>query len=146
MLVTDLWKNRMMETLQMVYGNKLKEEGLSKYLDNYVKESKSPTLLLRNIYEYNYNININANEILNVIKEKDLIIGANGAFSYNIETKLADTSELLMNLITARNQEKKIAKDFEKRNMLKAPFMISSDDFVEKAFAKMEQDADEIRL
>jgi len=33
-----------------------------------------------------------------------------------------------------------------KRNMLKSPHMISSDDFVEKALAKMEEDIDEIRL
>jgi len=34
----------------------------------------------------------------------------------------------------------------KKRNMLHSPHMISSDEFVEKAFAKMEQDMDEIRL
>ena len=34
----------------------------------------------------------------------------------------------------------------KKRNMLKSPLMMSSDDFVEKALAKMEQDIDEIRL
>ena len=33
-----------------------------------------------------------------------------------------------------------------KRNMLKSPYMMTSDDFVEQAFAKMEQDIDEIRL
>jgi len=33
-----------------------------------------------------------------------------------------------------------------KRNMVKTPFMISSDEFVEKALAKMESDIDEIRL
>ena len=33
-----------------------------------------------------------------------------------------------------------------KRNMVKSPHMLSSDDFVEKAFAKMEKDIDEIRL
>ena len=33
-----------------------------------------------------------------------------------------------------------------KRNMLKTPYMISSDEFTEKALAKMEQDTDEIRL
>ncbi|MCL1933787.1 MAG: SDR family NAD(P)-dependent oxidoreductase [Candidatus Azobacteroides sp.] len=33
-----------------------------------------------------------------------------------------------------------------KRNMLKSPYMMTSDDFVGKAFAKMEQDIDEIRL
>ena len=34
----------------------------------------------------------------------------------------------------------------KKRNMLKTPSMLTSDDFVEKALAMMEQDIDEIRL
>lgn len=33
-----------------------------------------------------------------------------------------------------------------KRNMVTSPFMLSADDFVEKAFAKMEQNIDEINL
>jgi len=33
-----------------------------------------------------------------------------------------------------------------KRNMLKSPYMMTADDFVEKTFAKMEQGIDEIRL
>ena len=34
----------------------------------------------------------------------------------------------------------------QKRNMLQSPYMMSSDEFVDKALAKMEQDVDEIRL
>ena len=34
----------------------------------------------------------------------------------------------------------------KKRNMLKSPYMMSSDEFVKKAFMKMEQDIEEIKL
>ena len=33
-----------------------------------------------------------------------------------------------------------------KRNMVKSPYMMTSDDFVEKTFVQMEQDVDEIRI
>lgn len=120
-LITDLWKRRMRDSLQMIYHNKLNEETLNKLLDHKVQEALSKGkryAYLRDIYRYRI-VKIDLNEVLIWVNENDLIIGANGAFSYSPKKVLGDTSVMVIGDLEARAREKKLAKDFEKNNMLK---------------------------
>ncbi|MCL2480706.1 MAG: SDR family NAD(P)-dependent oxidoreductase [Spirochaetaceae bacterium] len=68
------------------------------------------------------------------------------AFSMAQRAQLATLGIRVVEIIPPMVESELNIEGRTKRNMLKAPFMISADDFVEKAFAKMEQDIDEIRL
>ena len=65
-LVTDMWKRRMKDTLQMVYHGKLNEEALDKLLEAEVEKSRKQGTryaYLRDIYR-NRVIKIDLNEIM----------------------------------------------------------------------------------
>ena len=120
-LITDMWKRKMKETLQMLYHGKLKEEGLDKLLDAEVRKIKNQgnrTAYLRDIYR-NRVIKIDLDEILMWVHDNRLIVGANGAFSFSPEDVLGDTSVMVIGDLDARAAEKKLAKEYEKNNMLK---------------------------
>ena len=121
MLLTDIWKKEMYSTLQMVCNNKLNEIKLKEYLDNCVNESLSKGVRkgeFRNIYKGQY-FYCDLNDILNIVKENNLIIGANGSYTYSPFDQLGDTSIMIIDDLDGRAKEKALAKDFEKRNMLK---------------------------
>lgn len=120
-LITDMWKRRMKEVLQMIYHNQLKEDGLNKLLDAEVERSLSQgvrKVSLRDIYRFR-SISIDLNEVLLWINKHNLIIGANGSFSYSPEDVLGDTSIMIIEDLDGRAAEKKLAKNFEKENKLK---------------------------
>lgn len=120
-LVTDMWKRKMRDTLQMLYHNKLNEEALEKMLDAEIAKSQNQGTryaYLRDIYR-NRVIKIKLDEIMPWIYENRLIIGANGAYAFSPEDVLGDTSIMVMGDLEARAAEKKLAKEFEKNNMLK---------------------------
>ena len=120
-LVTDMWKRRMRDTLQMLYHGKLNEEALNKMLDKEVAKSEAQGTryaYLRDIYR-NRVIKIKLDEMMSWINENRLIIGANGAYAFSPEDVLGDTSIMVMGDLEARAAEKKLAKEFEKNNMLK---------------------------
>lgn len=120
-LITDMWKRKMKDVLQMVYHGKLKEETLDKVLNHFVQKSLSQGTryaYLRDIYRGRV-IKLDLNEILLWVNKNKLIIGANGAFSYDPNEVLGDTSVMVIGDLEARAREKKLAKDFEKNNQLK---------------------------
>lgn len=120
-LIYDMWKRRMRDTLQMTYHNKLNPEALEKLLDKEIEKSKAQGTryaYLRDIYRDRV-IKIDLNEILAWVYEKKLIVGANGAFSFSPDEVLGDTSIMVIGDLEARAAEKKLAKEYEKNNMLK---------------------------
>ena len=68
------------------------------------------------------------------------------AFSITQRAQLAPLGIRVIEIIPPMVESELNFEGRRKRNMLKTPYMISSDDFVEKAFAKMEEDMDEVRL
>ncbi|MGL4949614.1 MAG: family B DNA polymerase [Anaeroplasmataceae bacterium] len=120
-LITDVWKQRMRDVLQKVYGGKLKEEGLNRLLDLEVEKSLSKgkrVTYLRDMYRYQI-LTLDLNEILMWVYKHNLIIGANGSFTHSPEDVLGDTSVMVIGDLKSRAFEKNLAKDFEKNNMLK---------------------------
>jgi len=68
------------------------------------------------------------------------------AFSIAQRKQLAPLGIRVVEIIPPMVESELNIEGRRKRNMLKTPFMISSNEFVEKALAKMEQDVDEVRL
>ena len=68
------------------------------------------------------------------------------AFSLAQRQQLAPLGIRVVEIIPPMVESELNMEGRRKRNMVKTPYMIGSDDFVEKALAKMEQDTDEIRL
>jgi len=120
-LVTDMWKRRMKETLQMVYHGGLKEDVLDKLLDAEVQKSLNEGTryaYMRDIYRDRV-IKLDLNEIMKWVYEKRLIVGANGAYTFAHDDVLGDTSIMVMGDLEARAKEKALAKEYEKNNQLK---------------------------
>lgn len=121
MLLTDRWKQDMYKTIQMVCDNKINPDVLKKKLDGYVNKSLSQGVRrgeFRNIYKNEY-FSCDLNDIMNIVEENHLIIGANGSYTYSPFDVLGDTSIMIIDDLDGRAKEKALAKDFEKRNMLK---------------------------
>ena len=68
------------------------------------------------------------------------------AFSMAQRIQLAPLGVRVIELIPPAVVSELNAEGRRKRNMVTSPNMMSADDYVEKTFAKMEQDVDEIRL
>ena len=68
------------------------------------------------------------------------------AFSIAQRIQLAPLGIRVVEVIPPMVESELNTEGRRKRNMLRSPFMMSSDEFVEKALAKMEQGMDEIRL
>ena len=121
MLLTEMWKSEMKNTLQMISHNKFKNDKLDGLLDSYIEkafENGDRKLILRNLYERKM-MEINMNDIMNIVEENNLIIGANGSYSYAPQKLLGDTSIMIIDDLDGRQREKDLAKEFEKKNMLK---------------------------
>ena len=67
------------------------------------------------------------------------------AFSIAQRIQLAPIGIRVVEIIPPMVESELNIEGRKKRNMLKMPFMLTADDFVKQAFAKMEQDTDEIR-
>ena len=68
------------------------------------------------------------------------------AFSIAQRKQIASLGIRVIEIIPPMVESELNMESRRKRNMLKTPYMMSSKEFVEKAFEKMEQDIDEIRL
>ena len=124
MLLTDLWKERMTESLQTIYHNQLNSITLSKILDEKINKSleKKRTLRLRDVYR-SVMFDIDFNEILKYANDNELVIGANGAFSESYKNKPSDISKLLMENMDGRAVEKKLAMKLEQEGKIKEAAM-----------------------
>ena len=68
------------------------------------------------------------------------------AFSIAQRIQLAPLGIRVVEIIPPMVESELNMESRVKRGVVKSPYMMTSDDFVEKAFAKMEQDVDEIRM
>lgn len=120
MLLTDYWKERVIDVIKSVYGDKINYEGLSKYLDNYISKSTKTKRIMnvRNVYKRETYF-LEMNNVLDWIDQNQLIIGANGSFSESHDNFLGDTTMLISSDLDNRAIEKNIAKECEKNNDLK---------------------------
>ena len=121
MLLTDLWKKQMSETLQMVYGNKLKQEQLDNMLNGIVDKSMEKgerRMFFRDVYR-NTVSSLDLNKVLKWVTEKDLIIGANGSYTFSPQSRMGDASIMIMHDLDARAKEKALEKKFETEGNLK---------------------------
>lgn len=84
MKLTDMWKIKMIETLDMVYGNKISKEALSNELDRIIKSKEPffPNMYFRNLYT-NSNFTLPLNDIMDIINNEDLCISANNTLTYS---------------------------------------------------------------
>jgi hypothetical protein len=119
-LLTDIWKDRMKECLQMIYHNQLNDKKLDEILDNKVQESLKVDrkVRLRNIYE-GITFDVDLNNILNWVYTNNLNIGANGAFSESWRNKPSDVTKLIIGNLDGRAIDKNLAKKYETEGDLK---------------------------
>lgn len=68
------------------------------------------------------------------------------AFSIAQRIQLAPLGIKVVEIIPPMVESELNMEGRKKRNMMKSPYMMTSDEFVQKAFEKMEQDIDEIRV
>jgi len=68
------------------------------------------------------------------------------AFSIAQRIQLAPLGIRVVEIIPPMVESELNMESRVKRNMVKSPFMLTSDEFVEKTFVQMEQDVDEIRI
>jgi len=68
------------------------------------------------------------------------------AFSMAQRIQLAPIGIRVIEMIPPMVESELNIESRRKRNMVKSPYMLTSDDYVEKALAKMEQDVNEIKL
>lgn len=115
MLLTDYWKQKVIETLKNIYGeNNLKINTVNDFLNKVVEKSIKPTAQFRNIYkEENWTFPLN--NILQLVHSNNLIIGANGSFTVNQHVKVNEGSELLIKWLKERADLKKLAIECEEK-------------------------------
>lgn len=120
MKLTDLWKEKSISVLKSIYGNMINYDKLNEYLDGIINESlkKKRIMMIRNIYKKEI-INLEMNDVLDWCLDNGYIIGANGCYSEDPNKLLGDTSMMLIRDLDGRAKEKSIAKEYEKKNMLK---------------------------
>lgn len=119
MLLTDLWKDKCKEILLQIYHNNISEDSLDKFLEKYIKKSKSikRSLLLRNVYQ-NQEFSIDLNEVINYVKQRNLNILANGAFTVSAKEKTADIVNYLIGELKGRKESKKLATKYQAEGKL----------------------------
>lgn len=104
MKLTDKWKEKVSDILQKAYQNGINPDKLNKYLDSIIENSDfDPILKFRNIYE-DREFSNKANDILELIENEDLIIGGNGAFTYNQNKGVSIVTDILLNQMAERRK------------------------------------------
>jgi hypothetical protein len=121
MKITEIWKNKMKEAILLTYKDGIDEESLDKYLDKKIVETLANNkyiAIFRDVYKRE-KFEHNLNDIYEIVKDNNLIIGANGAFSLSPITNQAHIIKVICNQLENRVIEKNLAIEYEKKGMLK---------------------------
>lgn len=115
MLLTDFWKQKVVETLKNIYGeNGIKIDIINEFLNKMIEKAANPIAQFRNIYtEENWSIPLN--NILQIVQSNNLIIGANGSYTVNQRVKVNEGSELLIKWLKERSELKNKAIECEEK-------------------------------
>lgn len=109
MSLKQYWKKKVLESLTTIYGDRLSYDKINILLDSMLNNSKNPKIRLRNIYKNNVHWYENLDDILKIVDEKKLIIGANGTYNVRQHEKVSELTNLIDDWIERRG----VAKDIE---------------------------------
>jgi len=116
MTLKAFWKLKVKETLRNIYGNDgIKEDGINRYLDEILAKSHNPIAKMRNIYEERF-WEMELNDVLIMVQDNHLIIGANGTFTVRHYVRMSELSELLILWLKQRSDLKKLLLIAEEAN------------------------------
>lgn len=114
--ITDMWKKEMLDTLMMVYGNKLDKNKLSAYLDQKIKNiNVEPVCNIRNQYEFKQ-FTCDANDLTNIIRENNVSILGNGMMTYSVDERPALQTRVIEHKMKMRKYHKKLMLEAIERN------------------------------
>jgi hypothetical protein len=116
MLISDKWKSKAKDIVQMVWGEKIPEASIDAYLNRVVEQQRKqfPILQMRNIYT-NQGLEIPLDNILNVVKEQDLCITGNNTLLYSYRKVQSPIPQILIDLYANRSSHKKRAKEYSEK-------------------------------
>lgn len=112
MRVKEIWREKAETLLLNMYPDKRDE--IKIYLDEKLKESDDTKLFFRNLYKDEYD-SIELDTIFNTIDKEGLIVGANGTYTFNHSRGIAETSQVLLDSLNRRAEEKKLGLEAEAR-------------------------------
>ena len=103
----DTYKQRMVETIETVYNNKIDHDWVVNYVNNLTKKAEEKKLVAhcRNLYKYMYHFERDPNTIPTEIQQNDWNILANGLFT---ENRRPANFFVIQSWIDARGKYKKL--------------------------------------
>ncbi len=109
MKITSRWKEYTKVNLKRIFGDRIDEESLDKYLDSKIQESNPGEMIikLRNVYE-NSIFELSLDDILEKVEERGLIIGGNGSFALNQHEYMSPVSKELIRMKKLRGEYKSL--------------------------------------
>ncbi len=109
MKITDFWKQKVKETLVNCYGdNGIREDKVDSYLNQLVADSATPIARVRDIYREKY-WEVELDDMLKLVHENKLIIGANGTYTFRHEVRVSELAEMIDGYLASRKISKGIA-------------------------------------
>ena len=122
MKISEMWKEKMKEIMQTVYG---KEFAYSKDFDSYlnneiaIHKDKFPELWMRNLYTTE-NFSVKLDDIFDIIEKNDLCISGNNTLTYSLNKVPSTIPKILIKQKGDRNlHKKKMLKAKEENAKLK---------------------------
>lgn len=112
MRLLELYKQKMLESLELMLGDKFDKQKVVLYIDNMISKAPKITLWMRNLYT-TQNFGVDLNDILDIVKNEDLCVVANGTFTYSFEKMPTPIPKMLIKSKADRNYHKKIALDLK---------------------------------
>ncbi len=106
--LTAFWKRKMHELFKLTYGRDgINYRAIDEFLDKLIAKSHNPKANMRDIYRDKY-WEINLDDILEIVDNKQLIIGANGNFTVRQHIRLSEQAEYIIDKLNTRSKQKKL--------------------------------------
>ena len=114
MEISQIWKEKMMACIPMLYGDKINKDALEKELDRIIeaRRPKFPSMIMRNLYT-GQNISVEMNTFYDLIKQEDLCIEANNTLTYSYRKVDTPIPRMLKESKKERNVHKEKAKEYD---------------------------------
>ena len=112
MLITEMWKERMLGVIKSIYGDMIDSRQIETLLNTYIQRAQQPMLSYRNIYTRQF-FEEPLNTLLDTIKEKDLCVSANNTLTYSYETLKTPIVKMLIESKANRDFHKGKAKEIK---------------------------------
>lgn len=107
MTLIDLYKEKVYDTIQMAYNNKLKPEAVRRYIDQICSKVDTQNVIAnaRNLYKYEMEQTFDPNQMPNIIHDNELNILSNGLYTIN---KDPPSSDIMKDWMDTRKKLKKM--------------------------------------